>query len=210
VAELHAVLSNAGESGPYTLVGHSLGGNHIRLYAGRYPADVIGMVLVDARHEDVDSAIPRETLRLENEETSQFRELEVWLRRLGVTRALGPCLAAAARPDVRGLPPFHFVQRGNPAAAEANISEISSYLESNAQLHAEAGSLGDMPVVVLMRGGPITNSAYWSARQASQRTMAGLSTRGQLIVAEYSGHTIQLEQPELVVGAVRQVLSESR
>jgi pimeloyl-ACP methyl ester carboxylesterase len=37
--------------------------------------------------------------------------------------------------------------------------------------------------------------------------MANLSTRARLIVAEGSGHTIQLEQPQLVVSAVRETLS---
>jgi pimeloyl-ACP methyl ester carboxylesterase len=34
------------------LVGHSIGGIFVRLYASQYPDDVAGMVLVDASHED--------------------------------------------------------------------------------------------------------------------------------------------------------------
>jgi len=207
VLELHALLNSAGESGPFVLVGHSLGGKHMRLYAARYPDDVVGMVLVDARHEDVDSALGPEALQVELDQTKQFRELEVALRRLGITRALGPWLAGLAGPEVRDLQPFYFVQQGHPAAAEANMSEISSYVQSNAQLRVEAGTLGDMPLTILMRGKPIADPEYWSVWQASQRTLAKLSTRGRLIVAEDSGHTIQLEQPQLVVSAVRQTLT---
>src|SRR5205823_3156829 len=47
VAELHALLRNAAIPGPYVLVGHSFGGLNMQLYAGRYPEDVAGMVLVD-------------------------------------------------------------------------------------------------------------------------------------------------------------------
>src|SRR5215217_3428463 len=47
VKELHALLNNAGIEGPYVLVGHSLGGNNVQLYASRYPDEVAGMVLVD-------------------------------------------------------------------------------------------------------------------------------------------------------------------
>lgn len=48
VADLRALLLAAGESGPYVLVGHSWAGLIIRLFAGAYPGDVMGLVFVDA------------------------------------------------------------------------------------------------------------------------------------------------------------------
>jgi len=50
--ELHTLLVNAKVTGPYILVGHSLGGILSRLYSSYYPAEVVGMVLVDSAHED--------------------------------------------------------------------------------------------------------------------------------------------------------------
>ncbi len=52
VADLHALLSKAAVPGPYVLVGHSVGGLFVRLYASTYPDEVAGLVLVDASHED--------------------------------------------------------------------------------------------------------------------------------------------------------------
>src|SRR5215472_10435673 len=52
VKELHALLEAAHEKGPFILVGHSFGGFNVRVYNGQYPAEVAGMVLVDASHED--------------------------------------------------------------------------------------------------------------------------------------------------------------
>lgn len=54
VADLHALLEEAAVPGPYVLVGHSVGGLFVRLYASRYPDDVAGLVLVDASHEEQD------------------------------------------------------------------------------------------------------------------------------------------------------------
>lgn len=47
VTELHTLLHAAKVSGPYVLVGHSLGGALVQLYAHSYPADVKALVLVD-------------------------------------------------------------------------------------------------------------------------------------------------------------------
>jgi pimeloyl-ACP methyl ester carboxylesterase len=52
VTDLHALLESTGMPGPYVLVGHSIGGAFVRLYASQFPDDVAGLVLVDATHED--------------------------------------------------------------------------------------------------------------------------------------------------------------
>jgi pimeloyl-ACP methyl ester carboxylesterase len=52
-AELHALLSAAGEPAPYVLVGHSLGGAYTRVFAGDYPDEVVGLVMVDTFNPDL-------------------------------------------------------------------------------------------------------------------------------------------------------------
>jgi pimeloyl-ACP methyl ester carboxylesterase len=49
--ELRDALRTAGLAPPYVLVGASLGGLYIRVFAGTYPEDVSGMVLVDPTHD---------------------------------------------------------------------------------------------------------------------------------------------------------------
>ena len=51
--ELHTMLHNANVQPPYILVGHSLGGPYIRVFAGMYPQEVTGMVLVDPTQEEL-------------------------------------------------------------------------------------------------------------------------------------------------------------
>ena len=60
VAELHALLQAAEVPGPYVLAGHSLGGFFARLYATTYPDEVVGLVLVDAYSELLESVMPPE------------------------------------------------------------------------------------------------------------------------------------------------------
>lgn len=49
--ELHTALAKAGIKPPYVLVGHSLGGPYVRVFAGMYPSEVAGMVLIDPSQE---------------------------------------------------------------------------------------------------------------------------------------------------------------
>jgi len=50
--QLHALLAQQGIAGPYVLVGHSIAGFHLRVFADRYPREVAGMVCVDCTHPD--------------------------------------------------------------------------------------------------------------------------------------------------------------
>src|SRR5215216_812214 len=53
VDDLHALLAAADISGPIVLVGHSVGGLIVRLYASQYPGEVAGAVLVDGMPPDL-------------------------------------------------------------------------------------------------------------------------------------------------------------
>ena len=56
VGDLEKLLSASGEKGPFVLVGHSMAGLHLRLFAARNPTEVAGVVLVDATTpEDMDA-----------------------------------------------------------------------------------------------------------------------------------------------------------
>jgi len=50
VDELRALLKNKGMTPPYVLVGHSLGGLYMQLFARRYPEEVSALILVDSTH----------------------------------------------------------------------------------------------------------------------------------------------------------------
>ena len=58
--ELHSLLQAAAVAPPYVLVGHSMGGFTVRLYASLYRNEVAGMVLVDASHPDQENRFPPE------------------------------------------------------------------------------------------------------------------------------------------------------
>lgn len=52
VKELRALLAHEGYAPPYLLVGHSMGGTYMELFAKTHPDEVVGVVLVDPRPHD--------------------------------------------------------------------------------------------------------------------------------------------------------------
>jgi pimeloyl-ACP methyl ester carboxylesterase len=54
--DLRQALEVAGETAPFVLVGHSHGGDYIRVFTDRYRADVAGIVLVDTFDPDLETA----------------------------------------------------------------------------------------------------------------------------------------------------------
>jgi pimeloyl-ACP methyl ester carboxylesterase len=91
IDELHLLLERSGESLPAVLVGHEFGAALATAYAGRYPADVTGLITIDravAGDTGPRSALPR------------FPSAWPWLARTGVLRATNLMAARA-----EGLPP---------------------------------------------------------------------------------------------------------
>jgi len=64
VEELRTLLASQGYAPPYVLVGHSMGGTYMELFAKSHPEEVVGAVLVDPRHRDFLSTC--ETAKLDN------------------------------------------------------------------------------------------------------------------------------------------------
>ncbi len=203
--ELHTLLSNAGIAGPYVLVGHSLGGKNVRMLALQHPEEVAGMVLVDARSEYVDAhTAPAEAQAFQQAMAAQGTIYGL-ARTLGVIRLVGasqwgpPAMQAETR---LAMALFATGQRD----LQTTAAEGQQRAADDAQLQA-APALGDRPLIVLAAGQNMEQIPYWPE---AQRQQAALSTNGQLIVVTGSGHYIHLEQPTVVIDAVRQVVAQAR
>jgi hypothetical protein len=68
-----------------------------------------------------------------------------------------------------------------------------------------------MPLVVLTRGGTereaAENPADEEKRKRNQESLVTLSRAGKQVIASRSGHHIPLDEPDLVVTAIRDVLA---
>jgi pimeloyl-ACP methyl ester carboxylesterase len=199
--ELHTLLHNGGVQGPYVLVGHSLAGETIRLFASAHPAEVAGMLLVDARSERLDAGADMEGFAAALR--AQAAEYSV-ARRLGIVRLLGGKLI-----DLPLVPPALATAMAlfatNPAAVAETTWEGLGRADDDQALAST--TLGAIPLIVIAAGDNMRNQPDWAV---AQRAMAKLSTRGRLVVAEGSGHAVQLEAPDLVIDAIGDLLAEVR
>lgn len=204
--ELHALLQAGQVSPPYVLVGHSMGGFDVRMYASLYRSEVAGMVLVDASHPDQENRMPPEVRKMEGSWRREAELLEYSMP-FGIPRLLGLC---DEEPIVRAA-------ECNFSSARESVAEINALHES-ADETAAMPSLGDMPLVVLSHdpdkpsaelpaGLARTTNQAW---EKMQEDLARLSTKGTQTVVKNSAHYIQIDRPEVVVDAVKRVVTQAR
>jgi pimeloyl-ACP methyl ester carboxylesterase len=204
--ELHALLRAAAIAPPYVLVGHSMGGYTVRLYASLYRNEVAGMVLVDASHPDQENRFPPE---LKSMEGTWMREAEflAYTTPFGIPRLMGLC----------DDEPTQRAAECNWHTAREGVAELKAFPESAAQT-AATSSLGDMPIAVLSHDpdkpsselppdvAKPTNDAW----EKMQEELSHLSTRGTHVIAKNSAHYIQIDRPDVVIEAVRNVVEQAR
>jgi pimeloyl-ACP methyl ester carboxylesterase len=189
--DLHALLRNApraaGVRGPYVLAGHSVGGLTQRLYATLHPRRIAGLVLIDATPERY-AALLGELLANGSLTPEQY--------------------AAVTAP----LPP--------PGLENYSDYERLTIDASGAQMRqAQADTpLPRMPLVFLslpkLELPPDWRSEAVEAMermyQAAQHALAKLVPGARQVIAPESGHYIQLDQPNLVINAIRRVVRRAR
>ena len=212
VKELHTLLKNAEIPSPYILVGHSAGGINARLYASMYPDEIVGVVLVDASHEDEIQKLP--FLPKPNLSISLF------LNYIGISRLLSvlPQVQKMAEPFPHNIRSMYLAKRFTTKFVKTVIEEISHLEESSKQLKAVGGLLGDKPLIVISAGKQITKKdSTLSQEQVDvmnkiiselQVDLVNKSTKGKQVIAEHSGHLINIEQPEIIVEAVHGIAEQ--
>jgi pimeloyl-ACP methyl ester carboxylesterase len=233
--ELHTMLSAAHIKGPYVLVGHSLGGLVSRVYASQYSQEVAGIVLIDSTHEDTTLMLngklahmrdlaspapvpPVQTLKSGPPKPPSKEDLDQFQSNLasnppGISVPFNKLPASAQ--EMR----LWFLKQ--PPRAGGGMDFFAEELRD--MYTARAGTsyiLGNMPLVVLLpkagygKPPPGIDAAEWKRINEEKRRQkiefANLSHNSKLIVGENSGHHIQLDEPQVVIDAVRLMVESVR
>jgi pimeloyl-ACP methyl ester carboxylesterase len=200
--ELQTLLHQANIPVPYVLVGHSLGGLSVRVFAHDYAAEVAGVVLIESMSPAQFSQSPRDK---KPQQTAQPRgfSIPLALARIGLVRLFADPLGLKP-----ALPPG--VQKAftafsvTPRSVQAWADEGSGMLDSGSQARA-VKSFGDLPMIVLSRG--LDLNPDW---QAMQSELLQLSSNSQQLIAEKSGHNLEIDQPEVAIAAIVKMVKQLR
>jgi pimeloyl-ACP methyl ester carboxylesterase len=216
--DLEVALVAADETGPLLLVGHSLGGLLSLIHANAYPDRVAGLVLIDPAHPD---------------QEAQFSSLKPMRELLDASSAITGALSALSWTGLLRLLPAG-TQPGVPdqvlAATSAHyptslrgMRSLDAAYPSVLSQAAGTRSLGDRPLLVLsapaflssetltMLALPAEDGARFNDEWlALHRRLAALSTAGEQRIVPDTGHFIQFEQPDAVIGAVLDMVKTIR
>lgn len=185
--ELHTLLQKANVSGPYVMVGHSLGGLIVRIFAHDYASEVAGVVLVDSMN-------PKQVTEALSNKLALFSSIEAAVARVGIGRLLVklPAIAPSLPAGDEAYYPLLF----RPQTYQTTANEYRE-LPASATEAAAVTSFGDLPLIVLTAR--LNNNPGWTEWQ---NELLQLSSNSEHLFAENSGHVIQFDQPDAAVSAI--------
>jgi pimeloyl-ACP methyl ester carboxylesterase len=207
-SELHAALQSAGEPPPYCLAGHSFGGFNIRVFNGKYPGEVKGLLLVDSTQEDQYRLLPKAWGNLGAASRRRAERQAFWAPlyiNLGLARL-------QFRLQGQEVPPVLLQSK----YLKARASEFEN-IEVSAEQARAADHIGDKPLVVLTAA-RVIDAGLKAALSEGDRTayeetwvndlqlrLAHLSTQGRRVVVPDSGHDMPADRPDAIIAAVREL-----
>ncbi len=160
VGDFEKLLAASGEPGPYIFVGHSMAGLYGRLFAGRNPDQIAGLVLVDAAPPEA-ADLPQAKVWIGRFATAS--KLAGWGASTGLFAPLSPLMgdriglpAEASRDKRRAFASG----RHNRWAAE----EVGQWLAASKQAAALPAYDPDWPVAVVTAG-PEAGREAWKRVQ---------------------------------------------
>lgn len=205
--ELHTLLVRADERGPYVLVGHSMGGLTMQLFARDYPTEVAGLVLIDSMNSGATTP-PGSKVHTGTNLPAVARLAVRGVGRLGIARTLtflGDPLGSLPRELPREAAAAFAARGVTPDHLQAFVDEFRGISEGLAQA-AEVRSLGTLPVTVVTAGEKSAD-ADWPAKQSD---LLRLSSNSRQVLAEGSGHNVHLDRPAYATAAIIEMVASAR
>ncbi len=195
VDEVHKLLASAKIEGPYVLVGLSVGALVARLYASLYPAEVAGMVIVDHAFIEVGTRPP--PVRSSVPPVTNADSPPVLIYKTPIVLTVEDTSNFSKLPE-RDQQLHRWADSLKPALPTVETAE--DCLSQLARTEQPSHPLGGAPLVVVSTGNDLPNY------KKLQTQLLSLSTRSKHLIADRSFHSVEIDQPEVVVDAIRQVI----
>ncbi|MFS0723709.1 alpha/beta hydrolase [Paenibacillus sp. 1P07SE] len=195
--ELHTLLHESGEKGPYLFVAHSIASLEAIRFAQIHPEEVAGIVLLDAGNPTFYETY--ETPSKAAQKIMQTLKNTGVLRMLSHIDSVADTLLQPEEGDGQHIP--ESLKKLQLAMFLKNFSNDTVidemlHLQSNAKKVIEAGHLGDLPLIWFTSG--INQQAIqgWSE---SQEALAEWSTNSKQIILDSAGHYVHHHEPGLII-----------
>jgi len=201
VQELETLLANANVPSPYILVGHSIGGYYIRVFADRNPDKVQGLVFIASSHEDQAKTVNQEQTFSQKISTSIQKNIMQATMQTGLLR-----LATTINPEY-----FGFAKKNLPVNRALLFSQVFGTTNANDDFNgtmqsidqvAEVDDLGNLPIRVIT-----DKTEHDGDKFERQEDLASLSTNNKLISVPEANHYIHVTQPQAVIDQVLELIS---
>jgi pimeloyl-ACP methyl ester carboxylesterase len=213
-AELHTLLTKAGLTGPYVLVGHSAGGLYVRMYAADYPDDVVGMVLVDPGHPDMNTRIP--ALQAKIAEDARLVSTLSILSYLGVPRLLG-----IGNANTQGLPAQQRAEASAATVTSQHWATIGALIEATPTTYDQVratGELGNRPLIIisattawLTAGAPADDARRILNDLHKELAALSSQSRHDIVAGATHGSLIHnRDHAQMTIAAINQVVEAAR
>jgi pimeloyl-ACP methyl ester carboxylesterase len=205
--DLHAALKSAGISPPYVIAGHSLGGVVARRFQARYPDAVTGMLLVDSSHEGQSRRFGwRDGAGSQLRHAARFQSRILGVRRLAASlgRLSDVSPASLARETV-----LEYAGAARAITLSSRLRRIAvREMILAAQLRGQPQGLGAVSLTVISTAN--RRRDWWPLWARMQDELAALSSDTVHMTAVKAGHNVHLDEPMLVVQAIRDLVDRCR
>ena len=220
VKELNTLLIQARIEPPYILIGDSFGSYNVRLYAHRFPDKVIGIILTDGLHETEMLKMPIELKALKLFFISGFL-MSMIGSTLGIIRLLSVCgIFEIIKPELKQFSrtSLNYVKRSFCRVKHwlTMCREMFNLQTSGEQLRS-ANEFGNLPIVSIKANSFFKPSILTifvplksinRLRDKMHLKFSNLSTNFQEIDASKSGHFVWVDQPYIIIEAVKIILNK--
>jgi pimeloyl-ACP methyl ester carboxylesterase len=200
IDDLRSALRETSFPPPYVLVGHSLGGLYVRRFVDRFPDDVSGLVLVDSADEKQLTGIIAPGLKPELYRPGAMSDSEIhaFFQDLGQRMMPAGAVGESAR------------KFDSEDSGEIRMARF--YRQIAADRHDSMYS--EKPLIVLTAGQAPALPRFSAEQRAQleedhrilQTRMKLLSINSKQVLVQNSGHYVQVDRPDAVITAIRDVV----
>lgn len=209
--ELHTLLHNAGEAGPFLLAGHSYGGRVAKLFATLYPAETAGLVLIDPGVTLGHPAVPPAIDAQWRSGDQLIIRSAPLLSRLGLLRLSNALGADGGTGDLPATDRAAFYAYSSSAQHWDAIAAEAAALETSSAAELAVTSLGELPLLVLSAELPAdAGRAAWTTLNAQAATLSQRGEHRVVVGARHMSFAWEQRYADVAADAVREVLATAR